>query len=270
MPELPEVETTRCGLEPHLAGCRITKVVIYQPSLRWPVSAGVGELAGRKILTVRRRAKYLLIGLDEGHLIIHLGMSGSMRIIAPEVKLRKHDHVTFDLASGKQLRFHDPRRFGCILYHATDPLDHPLLRALGPEPLHPEFDAPRLRRALEGRTSAIKLHLMNQAVVVGVGNIYACEALFRAGIRPSAPAGKVSLMRLRKLVAAVKEILTRSITQGGTTLRDFLREDGTAGYFKQSLEVYDREGEACNACGTPIRREVLGQRSTFFCPRCQR
>jgi formamidopyrimidine-DNA glycosylase len=193
-----------------------------------------------------------------------------MRIIAPEVALRKHDHVTFDLSSGQQLRFHDPRRFGCILYHGSDPLAHPLLRALGPEPLSPDFDAPALHRAVKGRGSAIKLHLMNQAVVVGVGNIYACEALFRAGIRPAAPGGKVSLPRLRKLVDAVKEILTRSITQGGTTLRDFLREDGTAGYFKQSLEVYDREGEPCKACGSTIRREVLGQRSTFFCPRCQR
>jgi formamidopyrimidine-DNA glycosylase len=270
VPELPEVETTRRGLEPHLAGCWITKVDIRQPSLRWPVSAEVGDLVGRRILTVRRRAKYLLIGLEEGHLIIHLGMSGSMRIIAPEVALRKHDHVTFDLSSGQQLRFHDPRRFGCILYHPTDPLGHPLLRALGPEPLNPEFDATSFQRAIKGRASAIKLHLMNQAVVVGVGNIYACEALFRAGIRPGAPAGKVSLPRLRKLVDAVKEILARSITQGGTTLRDFLREDGTAGYFKQSLEVYDREGEPCKACGTTIRREVLGQRATFYCPRCQR
>jgi len=250
-------------------GCRIEAIDIRQASLRWPVSAEVAGLVGRRIQTVGRRAKYLIIGLDQGHLIIHLGMSGSMRIIAPEVELRKHDHVIFGLSSGKQLRFHDPRRFGCILYDAADPLGHRLLRGLGPEPLTPEFDALSMQRAIKGRTSAIKLHLMNQAVVVGVGNIYACEALFRAGIRPTAPAGKVSLPRLRKLVDAVKGILARSITQGGTTLRDFLREDGTAGYFKQSLEVYGRDGEACKACGSIIRREVLGQRATFFCPGCQ-
>jgi formamidopyrimidine-DNA glycosylase len=270
VPELPEVETTRRGIEPHLVGRTVTAVDVRHAGLRWPVSAEVGELPGRTITAVRRRAKYLIVSFDRGHLVIHLGMSGSIRVLAPDAPLRKHDHVTVTLSSGMQLRFHDPRRFGCILYVESEPLAHPLLARLGPEPLEPEFDAGMLQRAARGRAVPIKQLLMNQAVVVGVGNIYACEALFRAGIRPTTPAGKLSVARLGKLVAAVKEILLRSITQGGTTLRDFLREDGTAGYFKQSLEVYDRGGEPCKACGATIRRSVLGQRATFDCPRCQR
>lgn len=270
MPELPEVETTRRGLEPHLCGVRVSAVVVHQGALRWPVPAEVAGLAGRTVVAVRRRAKYLLIDLDRGHLIIHLGMSGSMRISTPDVPLRKHDHVCIDLANGKQLRFHDPRRFGCILHTDKEPEIHPLLRGLGPEPLAAEFDGAYLKRSASGRKLPIKQHIMNQMVVVGVGNIYACEALFQTGIRPTTAAGKISLPRCAALAEAIKRTLQRSITRGGTTLRDFVREDGSAGYFKQSLEVYDREGEPCKHCNTPIRRIVLGQRSTFFCPQCQR
>jgi formamidopyrimidine-DNA glycosylase len=271
MPELPEVETTCRGVRPYLEGHGITVVRVRERRLRWPVPAEIDALAGRRVEHVRRRAKYILVDIaGGGSLIIHLGMSGSLRICRPEVAWRPHDHVGLSLDSGYQIRFHDPRRFGCWLWAEADPLAHPLLRDLGPEPLGDAFTASHLAAACRGRSAAIKQAIMDAHTVVGVGNIYACEALFAAGIDPRRAAGRVSRPRLERLVAEIRAVLQRSIDQGGTTLRDFLREDGEPGYFSQQLQVYGREGEPCRSCGTPIRRIVLGQRSTYFCPRCQR
>ena len=269
MPELPEVETTLRGVAPHLVGRTITEIEVRDPRLRWPVPAAIHDLTGLKITAARRRAKYLLFQTKAGEILIHLGMSGSLRIVTPETQWRKHDHIGITLSSGKQLRFHDPRRFGCLLL-LGDAKKHPLLASLGPEPLEDEFNGTHLHRESRGRKTAVKTFIMDNHVVVGVGNIYASEALFLAGIRPTKPAGKVSLPAFNKLAAAIRKVLTASIAQGGTTLRDFLREDGAPGYFKRSLRVYDREGLPCKRCGTAVRRIVLGQRATFFCPACQR
>lgn len=273
MPELPEVETTRAGIEPHLTGETIRAVIIRETRLRLPINPGVSSLEGAKVFSVKRRAKYLLLNLGpDGTLLIHLGMSGGLRIVTPDVDWKKHDHVALELASGTQLRFHDPRRFGIFLHLPANenPEAHPLLASLGPEPFDPTFNTIHLRRLLAKRTSPIKVALMDNKVVVGVGNIYASEALFRAGILPTCPANKVSAARLGKLIEAVRTVLSEAIKQGGTTLRDFLREDGSPGYFRQQLFVYDRSGEPCRVCSTPIRHMVLGQRSTYWCPRCQR
>jgi len=270
MPELPEVETTCRGIRPHLEGRRVTHVAVREARLRWPVAEEIGRLAGREVRAVRRRAKYLLVAFEHGTAIVHLGMSGSLRLCGPEVALRRHDHLALTLDSGLQLRFHDPRRFGCWLWTAGNPQEHPLLAALGPEPLEEAFSAAHLAAACRGKTAAIKTTIMDARVVVGVGNIYASEALFAAGIDPRRAAGKVSRARLARLVEEIRAVLARSISQGGTTLRDFLREDGEPGYFRQQLAVYDRAGEPCRTCGRPLRRIVLGQRATFFCPGCQR
>lgn len=273
MPELPEVETTRAGIEPHLVGQTIRAVTVRETRLRLAINPGVSGLAGAKVFSVKRRAKYLLLDLGaDGTLLIHLGMSGGLRVVSPDVAWKKHDHVALELASGQQLRFHDPRRFGIFLHLTSeeDPAKHSLLASLGPEPFDPAFDIAHLKRLLAKRTTPIKVALMDNKVVVGVGNIYASEALFRAGILPTRPANKVSVVRLGKLVEAVRAVLSEAIAQGGTTLRDFLREDGSPGYFRQQLFVYDRAGEPCRVCSTPIRHAVLGQRSTYWCPRCQR
>jgi formamidopyrimidine-DNA glycosylase len=272
MPELPEVETTRRGVEPHLIGRRITDVIVRHRGLRQPVSETLDSIVGDRFTTVRRRAKYLILNLKRGGcLLIHLGMSGSLRFADPATEFKKHDHVALTLDSGKQLRFHDPRRFGIFLHLPEgDPLEHSLLRGLGPEPLDDDFTAAHLARACAGRNVAIKLAIMDPKVVVGVGNIYASEALFRAGIRPATPASRVTKPRLAKLVKSIRQVLAESIEQGGTTLRDFLNSDGEPGYFSQSLFVYERKGEPCRACGTPIRHAVMGQRSTYWCPKCQR
>jgi len=272
MPELPEVETTLRGVLPHVADREIVRVLVRDARLRWPVTANLGgELEGRCIIDGRRRAKYLLFQLNGGGtLLVHLGMSGSLRISEPEVPYRKHDHVVLEFAGGTQMRFHDPRRFGAVLYVPDQPETHDLLRELGPEPLSDAFSPQHLAASCQGKTASIKTVIMDAHVVVGVGNIYACEALYMAGIRPSKPAGRVPKPALARLVAAIREVLAASIEQGGTTLRDFLRENGEPGYFKQSLRVYDREGEPCRNCNTPVKRIVLGQRSTFFCPRCQK
>lgn len=270
MPELPEVETTRRGIQPYLEGARIEAVVVREPRLRWPVSPELEGLVGQRISAVERRAKYLLLRCGEGTVLVHLGMSGSLRIAQPELPWRKHDHVAMTFSRGQQLRFHDPRRFGAWLWTAADPFDHPLLRDLGPEPLGHAFTAEHLKCAFAGRRRSVKEALMDAKVVVGVGNIYACEALFLAGIHPRRAAGRISLQRLQGLVDAVRLVLEASIRQGGTTLRDFLHEDGSPGYFRQQLRVYARAGEACRICDGAVRREVLGQRSTYFCPRCQR
>jgi formamidopyrimidine-DNA glycosylase len=270
MPELPEVETTCRGIRPHLEGSDIRGVQVLERRLRWRVAEAIEALAGQSISAVERRAKYILIQCTQGTLLIHLGMSGSLRLCEPSVELRKHDHIILKLSSGLELRFHDPRRFGCWLWHVGDVSSHPLLRDMGPEPLADVFNFKYLSARCSGRRTTIKQLIMDAKVVVGVGNIYACEALFEARIDPSTPAGLLDRNQLRRLITEIRKVLRRSIEQGGTTLRDFLREDDQPGYFKQQLMVYDREGQPCRVCGTPIIRQVQGQRSTFFCPECQR
>jgi len=272
VPELPEVETTRRGIEPHVTGVKIREVIVRRKDLRQPVSESLTSLEGRKIKAVKRRSKYLLLEIDDGTtLLIHLGMSGSLRVIDPAADWKTHDHVALTLSNGKQLRFHDPRRFGLVLHLTeTDPLTHPLLKNLGPEPLEPVFTAKHLKAACANRSAAIKLVIMDSKVVVGVGNIYASEALFRAGIRPVTAAKKLTLPRCEKLVAAIRDVLRDSIEEGGTTLRDFLNSDGEPGYFKQRLFVYERKGQPCRVCGTEISHAVLGQRSTYWCAKCQK
>ncbi|MBE2286827.1 MAG: bifunctional DNA-formamidopyrimidine glycosylase/DNA-(apurinic or apyrimidinic site) lyase [Prosthecobacter sp.] len=270
MPELPEVETTLRGVSPHLIGKRVREVIVRDKRLRWPVPDTIHELEGCRIDSGVRRAKYMLFGTAKGTLLLHLGMSGNLRILPPDTPWRKHDHLALTLDSGKQLRLHDPRRFGAALWIQGNPAEHALLRELGPEPLGDDFTTAQLHTACQGKTAAIKQVIMDAHVVVGVGNIYASEALFMAGIDPRKPAGKVTRPRLEKLVAAIREVLAASIEMGGTTLRDFLNESGEPGYFAQTLRVYDREGEPCRVCGARIRRIVQGQRSTFYCPKCQR
>ena len=273
MPELPEVETTCRGLAPHVTGATIREVIVRRFDLRQPVSPALADLTGSRIAAVTRRAKYLIFALGprHGHLLVHLGMSGSLRLTSPLDDYKTHDHIALTLSRGKQLRFHDPRRFGLFLHlpPGTDPLGHPLLCGLGPEPLLEEFSAATLKSACRTRSAAIKLVIMDASVVVGVGNIYASEALFRAGIRPSTAARKLSGPKLGKLVVAIRAVLTEAIAAGGTTLRDFLHSDGQPGYFRQQLFVYDRAGQPCRHCGTPIKQAVLGQRSTYWCPKCQ-
>lgn len=270
MPELPEVETTLRGVSPHLVGHRITEVIVRDARLRWPVPDTMHELEGQRITAGHRRAKYLLFTTAKGTLLLHLGMSGSLRVVPPATPWRKHDHFALTLDHGQQMRLHDPRRFGAALLIEGDPAQHPLLCRLGPEPLGPDFNAEALREACRGKSAAIKLVLMDAHVVVGVGNIYASESLFLAGIDPRKPAGKITLPRLQRLVRAVRDVLSASIDMGGTTLRDFLNEKGEPGYFQQTLRVYDRAGEPCRTCGTKVRHLTQGQRSTYFCPKCQR
>ena len=270
MPELPEVETTRRGLAPHLVGRRVVELVVRQPRLRWPVPAElVAGLRGQRIEGIERRAKYLLVHVEPGSALLHLGMSGSLRVLPAPTPVAAHDHVDWSLDSGHVLRYTDPRRFGSQLWQPRGEV-HPLLAGLGPEPLSDAFDGDLLWVRSRGRRAAIKLFLMDQAVVVGVGNIYASEALFAAGVHPKRAAGSISRARYARLADEVKRILAHAITRGGTTLRDFISPDGLPGYFEQELFVYGREGEPCRVCGTPIRASVIGQRSTFHCPRCQR
>lgn len=272
MPELPEVETTRRGIEPYVVGVKIRDVIVRRGDLRQPVSADLPEVAGHTVQSVTRRSKYLLIEIDDGStLLIHLGMSGSLRVIQPEDDWKKHDHVAITLANGKQLRFHDPRRFGLVLRVASESMmDHPLLKSLGPEPLEDAFHAEHLARVCEKKSAAIKLVIMDAKTVVGVGNIYASEALFRAGILPQTAANRLSRPKLKKLVSAIRDVLSDSIREGGTTLRDFLQSDGEPGYFKQRLFVYDRKAESCRVCGALVKHAVLGQRATYWCSTCQR
>jgi len=275
VPELPEVETTRRGIAPHLIGRRITAVTLRRADLRWPIPKEITELLpGQRIDAVERRAKYLLLHTQAGSALLHLGMSGMLRVLPPDAPLGKHDHVDIVVeATATQgervLRFTDPRRFGCLLWQPPEST-HELLADLGPEPLTDDFDGALLWRMSRGRKAAVKLFLMDNAIVVGVGNIYASEALFAAGIDPRRAAGSVSCERYARLAAEVKRILAWAIERGGTTLRDFLNPDGAPGYFFRELNVYGREGEPCRTCDTPIRQAVLGQRSTFWCPRCQR
>lgn len=271
MPELPEVETTRRGIEPHIRDQKVVRVTVRQPRLRWPVPRGLSQkLAGKRIRSVGRRAKYLLLGFDHGTLILHLGMSGSLRIVNAESPAGKHDHVDIVLESGQALRLTDPRRFGAVLWTADEPQAHELLRSLGPEPLSNDFDADYLFQRSRGRKSSIKQYIMDGKIVVGVGNIYASESLYLAGINPKRAAGKVSRERYEKLTEAIRQVLAAAIEQGGTTLRDFVGGDGKPGYFAQKLNVYGKEGEPCPGCGKTIKQLVLGQRSTYYCSHCQR
>jgi formamidopyrimidine-DNA glycosylase len=274
MPELPEVETTCQGIAPHLAGKKITSIDIRNGSLRWPVSDEIHHLKNIPLTEdncVSRRAKYILIAIPlNQHIIIHLGMSGSLRICSPDEELKKHDHVIFHLSSGLQMRYHDPRRFGSVLWTDKHIPQHPLFIKLGPEPLTNAFSAAYLMEKSKQRKKTIKQHIMDNHIVVGVGNIYACEALFMAGINPQREAGSISKPRLSKLRENIREVLQRSIDQGGTTLKDFIQSDGQPGYFKQQLNVYDREGQPCQKCEALIKRVILGQRSTFYCPKCQK
>lgn len=271
MPELPEVETTRSGIAPLIVGCRIAELVLRTAKLRWPLERSLCQtLPGQSIEAVDRRAKYLLLKCSHGVLIIHLGMSGSLRVVDSGTTENKHDHVDLIFTNGNCLRYNDPRKFGALLWTAESPCQHPLLRGLGPEPLSEQFSGDYLWTASRKRKVAVKPFIMDQKLVVGVGNIYASEALFRAGIRPDAPAGKVSRERYRELVAAIKKILAEAIAAGGTTIADFRQADGKPGYFKQELQVYGREGEPCPVCARPVENVRLGQRSTYFCRQCQK
>ncbi|MFZ5654307.1 MAG: bifunctional DNA-formamidopyrimidine glycosylase/DNA-(apurinic or apyrimidinic site) lyase [Pseudomonadota bacterium] len=271
MPELPEVETTLRGILPRVQGRRILALELRQPALRWPVPAELpARLPGQRVRGGRRRGKYLLLHLDRGHLLLHLGMSGSLRLVAPGTPAGRHDHFDLALEDGVRLRFTDPRRFGALLWVEGDPLAHPLLRELGPEPLEADFDADYLFRRARGRRVAIKSFLMDSRIVVGIGNIYANEILYLAGVHPARAAGRIARQRHQALVAAAKEVLAEAVTLGGTTLRDFVGGDGRPGYFRQQLRVYGRAGLACPGCATPLREVRLAQRATVYCPRCQR
>ncbi|MFT4174305.1 MAG: bifunctional DNA-formamidopyrimidine glycosylase/DNA-(apurinic or apyrimidinic site) lyase [Rhodocyclaceae bacterium] len=270
MPELPEVEITRRGIAELLTGQTITNVVVRNDRLRYPVPAGLAEqLSGQPVLRFVRRAKYLILETAAGHLIVHLGMTGTLRVLPASTPIRLHDHV--DIVFGDRvLRLHDPRRFGAVLWHPGPIDDHPLLRSLGVEPLTDAFDGSYLFNASRQRKTPIKLFIMDAAVVVGVGNIYASESLFRARIHPKTAAGRLSLARCERLVAEIRSTLTDALAAGGSTLRDFVASDGARGYFQQQYFAYGREGEACRVCGGDIRRVVMGQRSTFYCAACQR
>lgn len=269
MPELPEVETTRRGIEPHVLGRRVKAVIVREPRLRWPVPEALQACAGRTVKTLGRRGKYLLLGFSNGTLIIHLGMSGSLRIARADEPPGFHDHVDLVLAGGTCLRYCDPRRFGAWLWTEQAPERHPLLAHLGPEPLTAAFNTDYLMAQARGRKTAVKSFLMDSHVVVGVGNIYANEALFLAGIHPRRSAGRISAARYEKLVQAVKRVLADAIAAGGTTLRDFVGGDGKPGYFQQTLRVYGRGGQPCRTCSQPLTEIRLGQRTTVFCKTCQ-
>jgi formamidopyrimidine-DNA glycosylase len=270
MPELPEVEITRRGIAPQIVGHRLTSVAARIPALRYPLPTSLAQLlTGKTLHAISRRGKYLLFDFGDGHVLLHLGMSGSLRIVTASTEVQKHDHVdlVFDTTV---LRLRDPRRFGALLWLTGDPQVHPLIASLGVEPLSDAFSATHLHTRLAGRSVAIKQALMDSHIVVGVGNIYASESLFRAAIDPRTPAGKVSLKRLERLVPAIRATLQAAIEAGGSSLRDFIHSDGSSGYFQQQYAVYGRTDEPCHACGKPIRLLRQGGRASFYCPRCQR
>ena len=270
MPELPEVETTRRGLEPHIVGKTIKQVILRRDSLRWPIPFDIVEkLPGQKIMGIERRAKYLLMSTKAGSALWHLGMSGSMRVLNADTSIGKHDHVDIVLSGNKIIRYTDPRRFGCLLWQKLNEI-HPLLQKLGPEPLTDTFNGEYLFTKSRNKHVAVKSFLMDQAVVVGVGNIYAAESLFKAGISPLREAGSISKARYEKLASAAKEILALAIKQGGTTLRDFINADSEPGYFEQELFVYGREGMPCKQCGRALRESRLNNRAGAWCGFCQR
>lgn len=271
MPELPEVETTRRGLVPHVVGRKVRGAVVRNPNLRWPVPQDLGRrLAGEEVLGIRRRGKYLLFDFRRGHLLVHLGMSGKLSVVRADLPPLPHDHVDVQLEGSKLLRLNDPRRFGAVLWLANPAEKHALLAGLGLEPLESGFDGAALQRLARGRRIAVKHFLMNGRVVTGVGNIYASEALFRAGVHPARSVARISRARWDRLAVAVRETLERALAAGGTTLRNYASAEGRPGDFQGRCAVYGREGKPCVRCGTPIRAERQGQRSTFYCPRCQR
>jgi formamidopyrimidine-DNA glycosylase len=270
MPELPEVETTRRGLLPHVVGRSIQDVVVRNPNLRWPVPRDLRRrLRGERVRDVRRRGKYLLFDLPRGHLLVHLGMSGRLTVVPARSAPRKHDHVDLVLDDGRALRYHDARRFGAVLWLDSPAEDHALLSGLGLEPLEASFSGDALRARAKGRRVSIKQFLMNSAIVTGVGNIYASEALFHAGIHPSRSAGGISRPRWERLAKSIRSTLESAIDSGGSTLRDFVTIDGRPGEFQHRHAVYGRAGKACPTCKGKIRSLRQGQRSTFYCPRCQ-
>ncbi len=270
MPELPEVETVRRGLLPHIRATRITGVTVRQAKLRYliPTAQLQTEMLGQAVVGLRRRAKYLLLDFAQGSLLIHLGMTGVLKVVTPDTPLEKHDHVDFALNQGKILRFKDTRRFGALLW-LTQPDTHPLLAHLGVEPLSPDFNSTDFATQLKRTRRPIKLALMDQRLVVGVGNIYASEALFAARIHPQKPAQMLHQVEIEALVQAVKTILQKALSEGGTTFRDFLNIEGNPGYFKQTLQVYGRKNEPCRICSHPIQKIVIGQRASYFCSHCQ-
>mgnify|MGYP001051263164 CR=1 FL=1 len=271
MPELPEVETTRRGIAPHIENNTISNIIVRNRSLRWPIPTGLKtKLKDHVIRAVTRRAKYLLIKTDKGTLILHLGMSGSLRILPIDEVIDKHDHFEIQFTDGSCLRLRDPRRFGAVLWTKDEPAEHKLLVSLGPEPLDKTFNAELLFEKSRKRKTTIKQFIMDAKIVVGVGNIYASESLFLAGINPNKQAGRITKAQSKELSAAIKKILSAAIKQGGTTLKDFKSSDGKPGYFQQKLKVYDRKGEPCTKCKKPIKQITLGQRSTFYCTHCQK
>ena len=270
MPELPEVETTCRGIEPHTKGRKVTAVIVRQPQLRWVVPESIQNLVGQSIDAVSRRSKYVFLEAQTGTVMIHLGMSGSLRLVDATQAPDKHDHVDLVLDSGKALRLHDPRRFGAVLWTTENTDDHKLISHLGPEPLTEAFDMNHLHKVAHNRSMSVKQFIMDGKVVVGVGNIYASESLFMAGISPKRAANKVSKQRYELLTKCIKEVLARAIEQGGTTLRDFVQAEGKPGYFQQELNVYGRAGEKCLVCESVIKQIKQGQRSTFYCSDCQK
>ncbi|SMY37010.1 Formamidopyrimidine-DNA glycosylase [Photobacterium malacitanum] len=268
MPELPEVEVTRMGITPHVVGQTVTQIIIRNSRLRWPIPDAIKQIEGQVIHKVVRRAKYLLLETDIGYAIVHLGMSGSLRILTAGSVAEKHDHVDLVLGSGEILRYNDPRRFGAWLWQPIGE-QHPVLDKMGPEPLSEDFNGDYLVAKAQAKRKAIKLLIMDNHVVVGVGNIYANESLFAAGIDPQCPAGKVSSQKLHLLVNEIKTVLNKAIAQGGTTLKDFKNADGKPGYFAQELQVYGKGGQPCPRCGELLTEIKLGQRATVFCDKCQ-
>jgi formamidopyrimidine-DNA glycosylase len=270
VPELPEVETSCRGISPHCLNHKMISIDVRQPKLRWPVDPELGtKLKQQEIKLVRRRGKYIIIETDEGDLMIHLGMSGSLRVVEPSFPLSKHDHIDICLSNGKIIRYNDPRRFGYFVLN-TEGEQHKLLVKLGVEPLTDSFDTDYLYTICAKRKSSIKTLIMNSHVVVGVGNIYAQEALFEARINPNRRADRIAKQRIERLVTAIKEILAKAIKAGGTSLKDFTSADGKPGYFQQTLEVYGRAGENCNICKKALKQSVIGQRTTVYCANCQK
>jgi formamidopyrimidine-DNA glycosylase len=269
MPELPEVETSRRGISPHIVGKVFKNVIVRQPKLRWPVPDNLADLLiGQNLKSVERRGKYLLLNCANGSLLLHLGMSGNLRITNPEVAIGKHDHLDLVFADDTVLRLNDPRKFGAALW-AEQPNQHPLLAVLGPEPLSADFSGEYLQQRAGSRRLPIKSLIMDSHIVVGVGNIYASESLFLAGLHPERPAGEIDLIGYQRLATAIKTVLQKAIEQGGTTLRDFTNAEGKPGYFQQALRVYGRRDQACIDCGEPIQHLKIGQRASYFCPVCQ-
>lgn len=268
MPELPEVETTKRGLTPHIEGKTLQHFHLYRDTLRWPINLPQ-SLVNQALHRIERRAKYLLFQFDDGVIIAHLGMSGSMRIVHPDEPRKKHDHVELYFGQNTLLRYNDPRRFGALLWTEHPPETHSLLKHLGVEPLTEAFNATHLMQHGQRRKINLKQLIMDQQVVVGVGNIYATEALFMAGLHPARPANLLGLAEAERLCTHIKTLLTQAITQGGTTLRDFVNSDGKPGYFKQSLLAYGKEGEPCTQCHQPLRGMRINQRSTVYCAGCQ-